>query len=135
MIKWKDRSPTWKSFRAAKRRCLDPNIKDFANYGGRGIKFKLEKYQDIIAEIGERPEGATLDRIDTNGHYEIGNIRWATRVEQERNKRNFKMVPEMVEMVKKLRNAGFSYRDIYFKTGLRAFLSIKLALKGHFDGK
>jgi hypothetical protein len=76
-----------------KRRCYNPNNKDFKNYGNRGIKLYFEwidnyiLFQDwILNNIGNRPENKTLDRINNNGNYEPGNLRWATPEEQSKNK-------------------------------------------------
>lgn len=72
------------AYKGAKRRCADPT---YGNYGGRGIKFLFKSFSEFYAHIGPRPEGMTLDRIDNDGHYEIGNVRWATRSQQNRNRR------------------------------------------------
>lgn len=77
----------------ARTRCLDPNDKSYHNYGGRGIEYRLpvdlaEATRALLAAIGPRPhKGLSLDRIDNDGHYEIGNLRWATASEQRRNQR------------------------------------------------
>lgn len=60
-------------------------------YGGRGrgIEFRFTNFKELIDDIGFRPsKNLTLDRIDTNGHYEVGNVRWTTNHSQQRNKRN-----------------------------------------------
>lgn len=81
-------SPEYTAFCTAKQRCIDPNVKSFKSYGGRGIQFRFESFADFLREVGRRPTPKhSLDRIDVNGHYEKGNIRWATRTEQGRNKR------------------------------------------------
>jgi hypothetical protein len=80
------KDPAYTSYREAKRRCTDPNHPDFERYGGRGIEFRLNSPAEIVVAIGARPAGATLDRIDANGHYEIGNIRWATAKQQANNR-------------------------------------------------
>jgi len=67
---------------SAKQRCSDPKIKCWPHYGGRGIKFLFESFEQFFAELGPRPKGKTLDRINTNGNYEPGNVRWATLQEQ-----------------------------------------------------
>lgn len=75
----------------AKKRCNNGS----KNYGGRGIKFLFESVEIatrwVVAEIGLRPTAQhSIDRVDNNGHYERGNLRWATPSEQVRNRRDKK---------------------------------------------
>ncbi len=75
-------------YRAAKQRCRNPNQKQYKDYGGRGIEFRFTSIVDWVAELGPKPgPDYSVDRINNNGHYEPGNIRWATKVEQSRNAR------------------------------------------------
>lgn len=86
----KSRTPTWWSYRAMLTRCTNPRQSNWRNYGGRGVRVCqrwLEGFENFLADMGERPAGRTLDRIDTDGNYEPSNCRWATNAEQRANKR------------------------------------------------
>jgi len=78
-------TPEYNIYTAAQQRCNNPNVKCFKDYGGRGIKFLFTSFEQFFAELGPRPEGLTLDRINNDGNYEVGNVRWATRSEQRMN--------------------------------------------------
>jgi hypothetical protein len=71
------------------QRCTNPKASNFADYGGRGVTVceRWRLFDDFLADVGCRPEGTTLDRIDPNGNYEPGNVRWATPAEQRANQR------------------------------------------------
>lgn len=62
-----------------KYRCINKHHSSWKHYGGRGIEFRFSSFAEFFAELGPRPKGLTLDRIDNDGHYEVGNVRWVTR--------------------------------------------------------
>ena len=86
------KTPEYATVVAARKRCRYPKARGYERYGGRGIEYRLpedfgEAVAALVAAIGLRPPGMSLDRIDNDGHYEIGNLRWATATEQQRNRR------------------------------------------------
>lgn len=72
-----------------KDRCLNPKHKAFSDYGGRGITIcdRWMVFENFLADMGERPDGMEIDRIDNDGNYEPGNCRWVTSAENKRNTR------------------------------------------------
>lgn len=82
---------TFKSWESMKQRCLNPKAQSYESYGGRGIKICdrwVNSFSNFFEDMGERPDGTTLERKEVNGNYEPSNCRWATRSEQQRNKSN-----------------------------------------------
>jgi hypothetical protein len=78
---------TYRGWAAMKQRCNNPNNNGYENYGGRGITITPNwlSFEGFFADMGIKPDGHTLDRIDNDGDYEPGNCRWATRTQQNRN--------------------------------------------------
>lgn len=78
---------TYNVWRSMKRRCYGKNHAEYANYGGRGISVckYWHRFENFLADMGERPKGKSLGRIDNDGNYCPQNCRWETASEQMRN--------------------------------------------------
>jgi hypothetical protein len=87
-------SETYKSWSGMKARCENPNHIEYPRYGGRGIKVceSWLSFDNFLYDMGIRPEGCSIERIDNDGNYELRNCRWATNKEQARNRRNSRML-------------------------------------------
>jgi len=100
----------------AKQRCSNTKGKAYPVYGGRGIGFRFTSFLQFYNEVGPRPSSAhQIDRIDNSGHYEPGNIRWATRQEQMRNfRRNRHIVYDGKRMTvaEAAERSGIKYRTL-----------------------
>lgn len=89
------RSPTYRTWQAMLTRCTNPRQKGWKNYGGRGIHVCArwsESFEAFLADMGDRGEGMTIERIDNEMGYEPGNCRWAVKDEQQRNSRANRLV-------------------------------------------
>lgn len=106
---------TWYQMR---NRCTNEEHDSYDSYGGRGITvcerwlYPENGYDNFVADMGPRPQGYTLDRIDNDGNYEPSNCRWADAVTQQRNTRHAKLKAEDVVVAFTLLDNGMSQRAV-----------------------
>lgn len=125
-------SPTMRSWSEMKRRCYAKHRKEYPNYGGRGIKVCdrwLDSFANFVADMGVRPGGTTLHRVDNDGDYSPENCKWVDRITQESNKRSSRFVTVFGKTIC-LSEACRKYGKNYYTTHgrLRRGLSIEKAL-------
>lgn len=82
-------TPTYRTWAAMVNRCTDSGSPNWIAYGGRGIGVcdRWLSFENFLEDMGERPEGKSIDRINVNGNYEPGNCQWATAEQQNNNRR------------------------------------------------
>ena len=123
-----------------KSRCYNPKYGGYENYGGKGVKVCdrwRNSFEAFLSDMGPRPEGATLDRIDSRGHYEPDNCRWATWTEQARNRSNNTRVGDGRTLAQVAENEGVNYHRLCHYVS-RAKLPLEEALawiKAHPNGR
>jgi len=86
--------PLYSIWANMKNRCLNPKAVRYADYGGRGITVceRWLSFKNFAEDLGERPEGMTLDRVNNNKGYMLSNVKWSTKAQQNSNSRRCVMV-------------------------------------------
>ena len=96
-------------------RCYDPKHQSFSRYGARGILVCdrwWTDFKNFLEDMGERPKGYTLDRIDPNGDYSKSNCRWVCPARQQHHRRDSKLSWEKISEIKHMREEGFTHKAI-----------------------
>jgi hypothetical protein len=113
-------SRTWRIWSSMIQRCSDPNHKSFPAYGGRGILVceRWKTFENFFEDMGEIPDGLTIDRIEVDNGYQPGNCRWATWEEQANNKRRSVLITafgESLSMSQWARRTGLAKSSIMYR--------------------
>jgi len=107
-------TPTHRTWKAMRNRCNNPNTPRYKDYGGRGITVceRWDKFENFLIDMGERPEGMSIDRVDNNKGYSKSNCKWATGKEQRANMRDSIIVngKSLTQIASKL---GITYHAAY----------------------
>lgn len=113
-------TPTYRSWKEMRQRCNNPNSTQYKWYGARGIKVceRWESFDAFLEDMGERPSGMTIDRIDNDKDYEPNNCRWLTHVEQVRKQSRLKLTMESAQALREDHSGGMSYQQLAEKYGL-----------------
>ena len=108
----------YSSWKTMVYRCTSPKSPNYAYYGGRGITVceRWLSFENFYADMGERPHGMSIDRIDNSRGYEPGNCRWATRNTQQRNSRNAKLTQADVDWIRSA--TGLTQAEIAKRVGV-----------------
>lgn len=107
-------TPTYNSWSHLRSRCKNKNNKKFKSYGARGISVckRWDRFENFLEDMGPKPPGKTIDRIDNNGDYTANNCRWATPSEQAQNQRTTQLKDFEVSMIRHLFSRGINRKQL-----------------------
>jgi hypothetical protein len=110
-------TPTYRTWRAMKSRCLNPNDPAYLRYGGRGITVCDDwlQFEKFVGDMGVRPDGTELDRVDNDAGYSPDNCRWATRSQNSRNKRKTLRAPDGTPIAQLAEQHGIRYDTLMWR--------------------
>lgn len=114
-------SPTYKAWQNMIARCENPNSASFSYYSERGISVceRWHKFENFLQDMGAKPDGLSLDRVDNNGNYEPENCRWATHSQQMFNKRNTFGSLDLRNRIRTMLSDGMRQCDVARELGLK----------------
>jgi hypothetical protein len=125
-----NKSRTYRTWKEMRQRCMNPNSDKWKWYGGRGISIDpaWDDFTVFLADMGDRPEGMTLDRIDNNESYCKENCRWASHIDQTQKQKKNKLSVHLAQCLRADRAAGMQYRDLGKKYGISATTAHRCAV-------
>jgi hypothetical protein len=114
------KTPEYRSWLAMRERCGSPSHHAYSRYGGRGIAVdpRWNDFAVFLEDMGQRPAGTSLDRIDNAKGYSPDNCRWATSEQQNRNSSNAKLTPDDVAKMRALSREGVTGRSLSKQFGV-----------------
>jgi len=117
------RTGTYSTWSCMKSRCLNPNNSDFAHWGGRGITVcdQWLVFENFLRDMGEKPAGKTLERLDVNKGYSPENCVWADRTTQSRNRTYNKLTLSKAADIRAKRLKGADYRSLASEFGVSEY--------------
>lgn len=117
-----NKTPTYKTWKEMRSRCNSPSNDKFKWYGGRGIKVCQEwgTFEQFLIDMGERPKGMTIDRINNDGDYTPSNCVWLSPLDQTRKQSKNKLSLELASLLRFDRESKMTYRELGVKYGVSA---------------
>lgn len=131
---YRKQHPLYNTWRTMRQRCFRKTYKNYSSYGGRGITIceRWDEFWAFVEDMGDKPDGTSLERIDNDKGYSKENCRWATFAEQNRNTRNSRFIEfggKRMCVIDWTRELGLSIGTIHHR--LKRGLPIEQVLKGN----
>lgn len=136
------KTPEYESWRGMHQRCRNPNQPSWKYYGGKGIRVcerwsGPDGFSNFLADMGSRPPGTSLDRVDSAAHYEPGNCRWSSVITQAREGtaalKRYRALRAERRMRERCAKSWQRYRTLYFSLDMdRICLEVRGELEGQF---